>query len=368
MTLCWPQVKSYLRVFCFLPLIPAFVIFSPDIAHALTASVGEPAKGKLINGIQFPAQLINCKLKSAGFSYTTPEVVAGLIEAFESFEKIYPDSCEICIGDFSARGGGRIKGHSSHQNGRDVDIGLFVKGNIPLNGFDRSTPSRLDVVKTWHLVRCIISTGRVECIYLDDTIKAKLYRQAISEGVSAPELSKIFKGASPGGETEDIIRHEPGHRTHMHVRFLTPLSELAATPGNQNSTQMLSAETAQISCLPKRAYHYTAENEKDLAQMAQNLGVTVKSLCRWNGLKGDETPIPGERMVIYKRGADSVNLFSKSERNSGQPPRSAILAAHSHAQAFGVQRPARTCTSHLLAGNFSEIGEIEGERGIPPFL
>ena len=54
--------------------------------NALTISAGEPFRGCLINGVQFPSQLHGYKLLDENRSFTTPEVVGALLEAAEKFK------------------------------------------------------------------------------------------------------------------------------------------------------------------------------------------------------------------------------------------------------------------------------------------
>jgi hypothetical protein len=90
--------------------------------------------------------------------------VGTLLEAYQKLEEQYPGSCEIYLGDFSRKGGGRLRGHESHQNGRDVDVGLFAKGNMQLNRFMVMDSRVLDTSKTWKLMRNLLDTQRVQTI------------------------------------------------------------------------------------------------------------------------------------------------------------------------------------------------------------
>jgi murein endopeptidase len=213
--------------------------------NALTISAGEPFRGRLINGVKFPSQLHGYKLLDENRSFTTPEVVGALLKASKAFKAGYPDSCDIVLGDFSCRGGGRLKGHRSHQNGRDVDIGLFAKDNAPLECLVPMNSNRLDVAKTWYMIRSLLSTHCVELIFLDRRIQARLYRHALNEGANPDDLSKIFANAGGRGKPDCLIQHEPGHISHMHVRFFAPWSTLAGTLKEIDPWRQMAIETAQ---------------------------------------------------------------------------------------------------------------------------
>ncbi|MHC1725398.1 MAG: penicillin-insensitive murein endopeptidase [Syntrophobacteraceae bacterium] len=264
-----------IALFTFFTLSPVFV---ENSLYALTISSGEPFRGKLINGVQFPSQMAGCKVIRQERSYTTPEVVGAMLDALEMFREKYPDSCEIALGDFSREGGGRLKGHESHQNGRDVDIGLFAMGNIPSDLFGHMNPRILDVPKTWHMVQSLLNTLRIENIYLDRSIQTRLYKHALSEGVPMDYLARIFQRAGSRGETEGVIQHEPGHTGHMHVRFFTPWSTLAGQLKEIDPLKQLRLEAAQQSDLPMRGSHFARGNEKAANQLARNFSEKIRDL------------------------------------------------------------------------------------------
>jgi murein endopeptidase len=310
MTRCRPFLKPNAVCLSLITLFTLALTTVDNPLQAMTLSVGEPFRGKLINGVPFPSQLASCKITNEDRSYTTPEVVGALLDAFKTFEKKYPDSCDVIFGDFSRKGGGRLKGHGSHQNGRDVDMGLFAAGNVPLSGFVPMNSKILDVPKTWHMIQSLINTETVEHIYLDSSIQTRLYRYALTESVDSDYLAKVFKMAGGGGAKECILQHEPGHRNHMHIRFLTRWSTLAGQLNEPDPQQNTRIEVAQQSCLPRLVSYYAKEHEKDLNQLADIFGVRPRDLCKWNGLTAGDRPKSGECLVFYKLGfePDPVQL------------------------------------------------------------
>ena len=257
-------------------LTMASTIFDRPV-NALTISVGEPFRGHLINGVQFPSQLHGYKLSDENRSFTTPEVVGALLEADEKFKTRYPDSCDVVLGDFSGKGGGRLKGHKSHQNGRDVDIGLFEKDNIPLECLVRMNLGRLDVAKTWCMIRSLLSTQCVQRIFLDRSIQVRLYRHALSEGANPEDLSEIFANAGGRAKPGCIIQHVPGHRNHMHVRFFTPWSTLAGTLKGLDPQRQMVIETAQWFHPQRQANPSARGNETELNQLASYIGIMPRA-------------------------------------------------------------------------------------------
>jgi murein endopeptidase len=302
MTRCRPFLKSNAVRFSVISLLIFGSTLFDNSVHAMTVSVGEPFRGKLIDGVQFPSQLVACKLHDENRSYTTPEVVGALLDAFKRFGEKYPGSCDVQFGDFSQKGGGRMKGHESHQNGRDVDMGLYAVGNVALQGFVPMDSKILDVPKTWDMIQSLVGTHDVEHIYLDRNIQVRLYQYARSEGMEPEFLSKVFSMAGSGSDRESIIQHVPGHRNHMHIRFFSPWSTLAGTSKGRDPAEKLKIEVAQQACLPKRVSYSTRQNEKDLNQLATLFAVNAMDLSKLNGLATGEAPRAEECLVFYKRG------------------------------------------------------------------
>ncbi|MFZ2445902.1 MAG: penicillin-insensitive murein endopeptidase [Syntrophobacteraceae bacterium] len=284
MTRCRPFRKTHAeRLVLVVLLVLSFTSFDRPL-HALTASVGEPSRGRLVNGVQFPSGLAACRLGNEQRSYAAPEVVGALLAALESFEETYPHSCDVFIGDFSRKDGGRLGGHESHQNGRDVDMGLFATGNVPLGRFVSMNSRMLDAPKTWRMIECLLATQRVQVIFLDRSIQEPLHKYALSQGRKADYLSKVFRDAGGGGGREGIIQHAPNHRNHMHIRFLAPWSTLAGQLKAMGPEQHAIIETAQQSCLPHQAVPDAWQNGKDSPRPAQVSGFRPRGLCKFNGL------------------------------------------------------------------------------------
>lgn len=273
--------------------------------EALTASYGQPYHGRLVNGIPFPSQFPGYSLREEDRTYTTPEIVGALLDAIESVRTQFPDTCDLYIGDFSQKGGGGAIHHRSHQNGRDVDIGLYAKGNRKLDTLMVMTEDNLDVPKTWCLIENIIRSQRVQYIFLDRRIQRLLYDYAVSQGADSAYLDHVF-----GNVRGSLIQHVANHNDHMHVRFFTPWSTLAAHVGEEESQKHMVIEMAQQAYLPKQVNYYVKGNERSLDALAQSFGVTPRDLCRWNRISSSNVPTPGSCLVFYKRGfeVDAVHL------------------------------------------------------------
>ncbi|MDC0674874.1 penicillin-insensitive murein endopeptidase [Nannocystis radixulma] len=127
---------------------------------------------------------------------------------------------QVHVGDISARGGGPLKGHKSHQKGVDVDVGLVLKGaDAKEVRFLSGNADNLDVARTWALIKSFVDTKEVRAIFLDYGLQKVLYEHAKKKGVPESKLDELFQYPRGKGRGFGIIRHWKGHRDHFHVRF-----------------------------------------------------------------------------------------------------------------------------------------------------
>lgn len=286
---------------CFLTTLTILILAAPTLipqpAQALTASFGQPYHGYLSNGVAFPRQLNGYTIRDEDHTYTTPEVIGAMLDAIDSVQKQFPNSSPVYLGDFSAPSGGPMTHHRSHQNGRDVDIGMYAKGNRSLDTLMPMNEENLDVPRTWCFVENLLRSQRVQYIFVDKRIQNLLYDYALARGTDAGYLERLF-GNSRGA----VIQHVRNHVDHMHARFYTPWSTLAAQVGNVDDQKRGVIEMAQQAYLPKKVLYYAKGSEGNLDTLALSFGVTRRDLCRWNNLYGSEVPTPGSCIVFYKRG------------------------------------------------------------------
>ncbi|MGC9194675.1 MAG: penicillin-insensitive murein endopeptidase, partial [Syntrophobacteraceae bacterium] len=275
-------------------------VFFFHTCQAITASYGEPYKGYLVNGIVFPNMFPGYHVRDYNRAYTTPELAGALLDAIEAVKTKFPGTCDVFIGDFSKNGGGRFGSHSSHQNGRDVDVGLYAKNNCQLENLVPMNGDNLDPAKTLFLISNLVASQRVQYIFLDRRIQKVLYDYGISHGYNEAYLNRLF-GNVPGALVQDI----PGHFTHMHVRFFTPWSTLASRVGAEEANMRSIIAVAQESYLPKKVDYYVTGNEKGIPQLARSFGISVNELCAWNHINTYSVLVPGSCLVFYKRNFES---------------------------------------------------------------
>ena len=184
-----------------------------------TISRGTPNKGTLRCGVILSPHPRIKQLTLAQFG--TRETVMALHRAADRLEQLDPGGPPMRVMDLSHEGGGRFRGHASHQSGRDVDLRFIYQGEEqPRRGFRNLPLDRLDGYRSWLLVDSLIKTGRVKVIFIDHEVQEVLYNAA--KEAKARNLKRIFQ--YPRGEKvrAGIIRHWPNHRSHLHIRYRCP--------------------------------------------------------------------------------------------------------------------------------------------------
>ncbi len=201
-------------------------------------SVGPPNDGRLLGAVPFPEGRTWLLAPDRTRAFGTGETVVAVLAALDAYAVAHPDAPPIQLGELSARRGGPIYGHQSHQAGRDIDIRLIVD----------AAANRFDPERNWALVKALVDGGEVVAIFLNRSQQGWL-RAAAEADVGAAEADRYF----------ELISHEPGHTIHIHVRFRCPDSD-------------------------HRCVVYSiGEVEDDLAKRASKLPGGGKPLVRING-------------------------------------------------------------------------------------
>jgi LysM repeat protein/murein endopeptidase len=289
-------LRLKLPFICLVALLLSLTLLATS-AFTITASIGRPYHGRLQNGIPFPTQFQGYYVRDPERSYATPEAVGTVLDAIDAVRAQNPDTCDLFIGDFSRPSGGAINMHRSHQNGRDADLGMYAKGNRALDTFVPMNEDNLDVAKTWCFIESLLRSQHIQYLFLDRRIQRLLQDYALSRGVDPTYLETLF-----GNSRNSIIQHVRGHYDHMHVRFYTPWSTMAARVSEEDEQQRTVVEMAQQAYLPKRVNYYVKGSERSLEVLAQSFGVNQKDLCRWNQMHLNDVLTPGACIVFYKRG------------------------------------------------------------------
>ncbi len=186
-------------------------------------SLGEPWNGQLRNGERLPHR-DGYQIRRPNRAYAASHVVIHLQQTIAVVRALYPDLHTLAIGDLSARSGGKLGDHQSHQSGLDVDVGFYFR-SVPRGYPDAFAPASadLDVGAMWALIVAFVRTAEldtgIDVIFLDYDVQARLYRFARSKGTPEEDLAAILQYPRGRSATTGLIRHWTNHADHLHVRF-----------------------------------------------------------------------------------------------------------------------------------------------------
>jgi murein endopeptidase len=187
-------------------------------AHA----VGTPQDGVLVDGVQIPPGS-GYELRFPNSAWGTTFAVREAIAALDRFVAASGPGRPLLVGTMSRQRGGAIAGHNSHQTGRDLDIRLPLRAEVPRAL--SPTPRRVDWTRTWALVSAFAQSDAVEVVFLDYGAQRRLYKAAQAHGVDAQTLAATIQYPRGSQANLGLIRHSPGHEGHIHVRFTCGLAE-----------------------------------------------------------------------------------------------------------------------------------------------
>jgi murein endopeptidase/LysM repeat protein len=184
-------------------------------------SVGKPNKGKLINSAALPENKPLYTIRRPDECYGSSHALYNLQLAIAEWRQATGFAGSLLIGAISKKGGGRLRPHSSHQSGRDVDIRLPVKRS------DGSSDNVDDVDwdATWALILALVSTGEVEYIFLTTDRQKHLLKAAKRAGASKDLIERMLQYPETSGNKNGIVRNQKGHTAHIHVRFRCAANE-----------------------------------------------------------------------------------------------------------------------------------------------
>lgn len=205
---------------------PVRRVARPEVTPVTGQSVGKPWHGKLVRA----ARLSEGKgylIRRPERAYGTRRLVDLVRDSIKAVRKDHPKVHTLAVGDLSARRGGKISEHASHQSGRDVDVGFFFTrrpAGYP-DQFVVGTAANLDLPATWDLLVAFARTADdrdgVAAIFLDYDLQGVLYEWAKDRGVSAGYLDRLFQYPD-GRRGSGLVRHEPHHDDHFHIRIHCP--------------------------------------------------------------------------------------------------------------------------------------------------
>jgi murein endopeptidase len=169
----------------------------PDCRRHPSRSIGTPGNGRLVHGVLFPAVgpdhfAWNFRTQRIGGSDRTRwgncQVVRAVLLGLAAYRRRNPDAPRVAVGDMSLRHGGEIDHHSTHENGRQIDL------YYPRRDRARREPhtvAQVDVRLGRELVRAMLDAGA--------------YRVLIGPHVRIDRSARVMRW--------------PNHDDHLHAMF-----------------------------------------------------------------------------------------------------------------------------------------------------
>lgn len=164
--------------------------------------------------------------------YGTDELVELLLTTAEQVATAFPAS-RLAVGNLSVFDGGHISWSRSHNSGRDVDIGFFLRdkegADLPLETLVHIRRSAavaeipgatFDTERNWATVKALLTseTAKVQWIF----VYAPLERMLLAHATKLGEPQALIDKAA-------TIMHQPGdsapHDDHFHVRIFCTLDD-----------------------------------------------------------------------------------------------------------------------------------------------
>jgi penicillin-insensitive murein endopeptidase len=204
----------------------------PTLPRALrkSRSLGFPWRGSLQRGVKLePSKTLRYVTEYAPTNhfYGTWELVQLLQRAAHRVAVRLPGA-RLSVGELSAQHGGNLPGHASHESGRDVDIGFYMRdaAGRPYEAFafanfdarGRGLPPNeglsFDVARNWELVGKLVADGdaRVQYIFVAPGIRNLLLSHARSVGSPKVVVDRASRVMVRPNE-----KHP--HGNHFHVRI-----------------------------------------------------------------------------------------------------------------------------------------------------
>lgn len=272
-----------------------------NLASLGPLSVGPANSGVLFNAVRMPKGK-HWVLMEPGLAWGTQETIDYLKTAIEAVHAEHDAAHKLYIGHISAKKGGYLSPHKSHQSGRDVDISYFYKKKKKLRWYRRVNAKNLDRERTWSFVRALLTKTDVEYIFINTSVQKLLKEHALKIGEDADWLDSVFQYRGKRGRKKKrkkavsfpIIRHAPGHDTHIHVRFYNPRAQKL---GQRAYPYLVKHELIK----PRTRYvRHKARKGDILGRLAKRYGTSVKTIKRINKIRGSKI-FAGRTYLIPKK-------------------------------------------------------------------
>ena len=267
----------------------------PAVATTESLSIGEPNRGRLINGVEVETD--ERLLVRSDENFGTAETVEAIRRVVDAVHARFPGTHKIVVGDLSREHGGRIRPHKSHQSGRDVDLGFYLNGEGQPSLFVPVTAKNLDYERTMALIDAIAADDSAQYVFIDRRVQKMLYDYAVDVQKRAPEsMAGLFEYPRKGSLTT-LVRHRRGHRNHLHIRFFSPQ---AVAAGEKFGGEALAQMGAKLDPFQRVRFTHVIRKGDTLARVAQRYRLDLTNVMKWNGLKRRSTLQVGQGLALYR--------------------------------------------------------------------
>jgi penicillin-insensitive murein endopeptidase len=191
-------------------------------------SIGSASRGRLQHGVRVRATPgVVLQGGGDGSGWATAELVALIARGAATLQARAPGP-RLLVGALSQRRGGRFPPHSSHQNGRDADLGFALTDEdghasepsrfVDLDGggcgVDRGTSYCIDPARTFQLFRALLEDPlvRVQWILVAPDIREIVLAAGRRMELEHGEYERVVIATETRGGSES-------HRSHFHVRI-----------------------------------------------------------------------------------------------------------------------------------------------------
>lgn len=294
-----------------------------DPASLGSMSLGRPNAGALLEAVQLPEGEHWVRVDAAN-AWGTRETIESLTHCIDAVATRYPETPRVHVGHVSARGGGHLSPHKSHQAGRDVDVGYYTTPGA--KWYARADAKNLDRARTWSLIRALLVDTDVELILVDTSIQTLLKEHALAIGEDRAWVDSLFQVGNKGGRA--IIRHAKGHATHLHVRFYSPIAQETARRAYPTLVKLGKVPTSgggrSAAAAPGYVEH-RAKSGDTLGSLANRYKTTVQAIQRANNLRS--TRLEARHVYRIPTGAGYAMLDRDRDRPRGPaaPPPVVVL-------------------------------------------
>ncbi len=234
-------------------------------------SFGFVDEGRLLNAVQFPEDTTGAWTRvSPELAWGTQETIDYVVAAIKQVKAQFPNAPPLRVNQISAREGGYLRPHKSHQNGRDVDLAFYYPTADPIRA--RNREKYIDVAKNWALLKALVTMTDVQFVLVDKRVQKVLYDHALKIGEDKAWLDSVFKAGRASA-----VMHARRHRDHFHVRFYNARAQELG-----RRVAPLLAERPEQNV----AMHRVRSGDT-LSRIAQKYGSSVAGLRKANRLKSN---------------------------------------------------------------------------------